>query len=112
MLCMIRFHTGAEWWGCVECFTDETMPRLVSHKLRANSRCFIESSHAREESETKNASRVICIFHPLLRSPIRQTAECLHTMAMIQQAENPQIGETALGSQKMALEVSRHIGDK
>lgn len=47
---------------------------------------------------------------PLLRSPPRQTAECLHTMAMIQQAESPQVGDTALGSQNMALEVSRHIG--
>lgn len=31
-------------------------------------------------------------------------------MAMIQQAESPQVGDTALGSQNMALEVSRHIG--
>lgn len=34
-----------------------------------------------------------------------QTAECLHTMAMIQKKENPEIGDKALGSQNMALEV-------
>ena len=105
------FSDGRRVVGLRRVFYRRDDARLVSLKLRANSRCFIEIRHAREESETKNASRVIRIFDPLLRSPIRQTAECLHTMAMIQQAENPQVGETALGSQKMALEVSTHIGD-
>lgn len=38
-------------------------------------------------------------------------AEALHTLAMIQQAESPEIGDKALGSQNMALEVRRHPGD-
>ena len=33
-------------------------------------------------------------------------------MAMIQQAESPQVGDTALGSQNMALEVTTHIGSR
>lgn len=39
------------------------------------------------------------------RFSARQVAECLHTLAMIQQSESPQIGDKALGSQNMALEV-------
>jgi len=34
-------------------------------------------------------------------------AEGLHTLAMIQQAESPEIGDKALGSQNMAYEVRR-----
>ncbi|CAM9210238.1 unnamed protein product [Laminaria digitata] len=42
-------------------------------------------------------------------SPRVETAECLHTMAMIQQAESPQVGDTALGSQNMALELAMRV---
>lgn len=36
-------------------------------------------------------------------------AEALHTLAMIQQAESPEVGDKALGSQNMALEVRRNL---
>lgn len=36
-------------------------------------------------------------------------AEALHTLAMIQQAESPEVGDKALGSQNMALEVRNMV---
>lgn len=40
------------------------------------------------------------------QSPSVEMAEALHTLAMIQQAESPEIGDKALGSQNMAYELA------
>ncbi|CAB1104128.1 unnamed protein product [Ectocarpus sp. CCAP 1310/34] len=41
--------------------------------------------------------------------PSVEMAEALHTLAMIQQAESPEVGDKALGSQNMALELAMRV---
>ncbi|CAM9264130.1 unnamed protein product [Scytosiphon promiscuus] len=43
------------------------------------------------------------------QTPSVEMAECLHTLAMIQQAESPEVGDKALGSQNMALELAMRV---
>eukprot|EP00903_Cladosiphon_okamuranus_P015273 g14114.t1 len=43
------------------------------------------------------------------QSPSVEMAEALHTLAMIQQAESPEIGDKALGSQNMAYELAVRV---
>lgn len=95
--------------GAHNVLISEVITAPLWHEVQASliRRACAVSSHLCEVFPTVIAGLRYVVHWIFVNIP--QMAECLHTLAMIQQTESPEIGDKALSSQRMALEVRKNV---